>query len=204
MKKLVLSLLAVGCGLSLALAQETAPTPEEQSAMMEEMMTKAKELGSPGDWHAKLNPVIGTWDVETRMWMGGEGSGEPIASKGTATNSWILGGRYVRQEYLGEMMGQPFIGFSLTGYDNYSKKYVSMWIDDMSTMFSTMEGSVDRTGKVFTLYGKMHEPMTGELDKTVKYVLRIVNTDRHVFEIHDTYIGEPNTKVMELTYTRKK
>jgi hypothetical protein len=74
----------------------------------------------------------------------------------------------------------------------------------MSTMYSTMEGSVDRSGKVFTFYGKMHEWSTGELDKTVKYVLRITSDDKHVFEIHDTYIGEPNTKVLELTYTRRK
>ncbi|MGB2958238.1 MAG: DUF1579 domain-containing protein [Bacteroidota bacterium] len=204
MKRLVLFALAITFGLSQVAAQETAPTPEEQSAMMQDMMKKAQELGSPGDWHAKLNPVIGTWDVETKMWMGGEGSGDPMVSKGTTSNSWILGGRYVRQDYKGEMMGQPFIGIGMTGYDNFSKKYVSTWIDDMSTMYSTMEGSVDRSGKVFTFYGKMHEWSTGELDKMVKHVLRITSDDKHVFEIHDTYIGEPNTKVLELTYTRRK
>jgi hypothetical protein len=204
MKKLTLFALAICFGLSPIFAQETAPTPEEQAAMMEEMMKKHQELGSPSEWHAKLNPVIGEWDVETKMWMGGKGSGDPTVSKGSSKNTWIMGGRYVRQDYQGEMMGQPFNGISLMGYDNFSKKYVSMWIDDMSTMFSVMEGSVDRTGKVFTTYGKMHEWMTGELDKTVKYVTRIIDEDKHVFEIHDTYIGEPNTLVLELTYTRKK
>ena len=204
MMKLPILALTLTLGLAAAHSQEAAPTREEQSAMMEEMMKKAQELGSPGEWHAKLNPLVGTWDVETRMWMGGEGAGEPMVSKGNSTNSWILGGRFLRQDFQGEMMGQPFTGIGLTGYDNFSKKYVSMWIDDMSTVLSTMEGSVDRTGTVFTTYGKMHEWTTGELDKTVKYVLRIIDENMHVFEIHDPYIGEPNTKVLELTYTRKK
>jgi hypothetical protein len=67
-----------------------------------------------------------------------------------------------------------------------------------------MEGTFDRSGKVLTMYGKMNEWMTGELGKTVKYVTRVVSKDKHVFEIHDLSIGEPNTKVIEVTYTRKK
>jgi len=68
----------------------------------------------------------------------------------------------------------------------------------------TMEGSANAAGTVFTFYGKSDEPMTGEHGKTIKYVLRIVNNDKHIFEIHDLSIEEPNTKVMEMVYTRKK
>jgi hypothetical protein len=46
--------------------------------------------------------------------------------------------------------------------------------------------------------------MTGEHGKTIKYVTRIVNNDKHMFEIHDLSIEEPNTKVMEMVYTRAK
>jgi len=57
---------------------------------------------------------------------------------------------------------------------------------------------------MLTLYGKMDKPMTGEHNKNVKYVTRIVGPDKHIFEVHDLAIGEPNTKVVEVTYTRKK
>lgn len=95
-------------------------------------------------------------------------------------------------------------GFGLTGYDNYAKMYVGMWVDNLSTTLATMEGTFDRSGKVLTMYGKMNEWMTGELGKTVKYVTSVVSKDKHAFEIHDLSIGEPNTKVIEVTYTRKK
>jgi hypothetical protein len=204
MKKLALLALAFCFGLSLAVAQEQeAPSQEEQAAMMEEMMKKFQELATPGEAHKRLDVMVGSWDVESRMWMGGEGSGEAQTSKGTAEYKWILGGKYLRQDYKGEMMGVPFTGIGITGYDNYAKKYVGMWIDDMSTMISTMHGSAGRTGDVFVMYGPMHEWSTGELDKVVKYVFRIINKDKHVFEIHDEWIVD-NTKVMELTYTRKK
>jgi hypothetical protein len=32
----------------------------------------------------------------------------------------ILGGRFLQQEFAGEMMGGTFLGIGLTGYDNHS------------------------------------------------------------------------------------
>ena len=66
------------------------------------------------------------------------------------------------------------------------------------------EGGFDQSGKVLTTYGKMDEPMTGEHDKNVKYVTRIISPDKFVFEVHDFAMGESNTKVVEVKYTRKK
>ena len=51
----------------------------------------------------------------------------------------------------------------------------------------------------------MDEWLTGEHDKAVKYVFRIINDDKHVFEVHDLGIvdgDKENTKVIEITYTR--
>lgn len=51
-------------------------------------------------------------------------------------------------------------------------------------------------------YGPMDEPLTGENDKPVKYVWRFPDAKTIVFELHDLAIGEPNTKVVEVTYRR--
>jgi hypothetical protein len=192
------------CGM--AWAQEASKKQEPKAQQMpgeEEMMKKWAQVSTPTDAHKKLEDLVGTWEAEAKMWMRGPGS-EPSVTKGSATNSWVLGGRFLRQEYKGEMMGMPFEGIGYTGYDNYNKKYVSYWIDNSTTQMSTMSGVVDQSGKMFTLYGTMDEWTTGENGKTVKYVWRIINKDKHVFEVHDLSIGEPNTKMMELTYTRKK
>lgn len=175
----------------------------QQMPGQEEMMKKWAEVSTPGDAHRKLDDLVGTWDAEMKMWMQGPGS-VPSVTKGTSVNTWVLGGRYLRQEYKGEFMGMPFEGIGYTGYDNHNKRYFSIWIDNSSTQLSTMSGVVDQSGKVFTEYGTMDEWMTGENGKPVKYVTRILSKDKHVFEVHDLAIGEPNTKVMEATYTRKK
>jgi hypothetical protein len=54
------------------------------------------------------------------------------------------------------------------------------------------------------MWGKMDEPMTGERDKLVKYVTRLMGKDKQVFEIHDLVLPEGQTKVMEAVYTRRK
>jgi len=191
---------------SLVRAQEAGKDKNAKPQMppgQEEMMKKWMEVSTPADGHKKLEDLVGTWDVEMTMWGQGPGSA-PTVSRGSAVNSWVLGGRYLRQEFKGEMMGMPFEGVGYTGYDNYNKKYVEFWIDNTTTQMTTMSGVVDHAGKTFTFYGTMDEWMTGENGKPVKYVTRIVSKDKHIFEIHDLAIDGPNTKMMELVYTRKK
>jgi hypothetical protein len=138
------------------------------------------------------------------MWMGGAGSGEPATSSGKATYRWLMEGRWLAQDYSGDMMGMPFTGFALTGYDNFHRQYVGLWIDSMSTALVTMEGGIDRTGKRIELFGRMDEPMLAQIGKTAKYVTQILGDDRFVFEVHDLDIIGGDTKVLELTYERVK
>jgi hypothetical protein len=137
------------------------------------------------------------------MWMKGPG-GEPSISKGTSENKMVLGGRYLQQDFTGEMMGQPFVGTGFTGYDNFNKKYVGFWIDNMSTGMSTMDGVLDKDGKAVTMWGKMDEPATGEKGKKVKYVTRFLDKDTQVFETYDVSAYGDKKPVMEITYKRKK
>lgn len=187
----------------IPLAAASSQTEKEQQAMKDEMMKKWMEVSTPGDSHKKMDDLVGTWDATVSTWMEGPGK-PPTVTKGTSEQKWVLGGRFIQQEMKGEMMGMPFNGMGLMGYDNFNKKYTFVWVDNSSTQMSTSEGTIDPSGKVFTYYGKMDEPMTGEHGKTVKYVSRIVSKDKNVFEIHDLSIPEPNTKVMEIVYTRKK
>ena len=99
-------------------------------------------------------------------------------------------------------MGKPFHGLSFTGYDNAKKKYHNVWMDDMHTAMFTSEGEVGDGGKAITLEGTYHCPLTGEKDKAMKQVIRIISPDKHVFEMHDPSKGK-DSKTMEISYTRK-
>ena len=81
--------------------------------------------------------------------------------------------------------------------------YVGCWADNMGTQMLTMKGMADPSGKVFTYFGEMDEPMLKVIGRTVKYVTRIVDKDTQVFEIFDLHAG-PDYKVVEVTYKRKK
>jgi hypothetical protein len=115
---------------------------------------------------------------------------------------WILDGRFLQEDFNGEFMGKQFQGIGVTGYDNMKKKYVGSWIDSMSTGVFSSEGTADTDGKEFTFQGKMDDPMTGQKNKPFKWVVRILDADKHTFEMHDLTLGE-KSKTMEMTYTRK-
>ena len=176
----------------------TPPAPTK-----EEMMARWREAATPGDAHKHLELFVGTWTVSAKSWMNGPDQ-PPEESKGKAVYEMVFGGRYLRQEFSGSMMEQPFNGVGYTGYDNFNKKYTSFWIDNSGTAMSTMEGNTDDDGKTIVLTGKMDDPVSGVRNKDVKYVLHVIDRNKHVFEVFDlTSVGDKNP-VLQLTYTRSE
>ena len=183
-------------------SQEQAPTQPPGQQDMEEMMAKWKAMNAKGPEHEKFKDMVGTWDTEMTMWMGP--NTEPTVSKGTAVFRLLLDGRYVEQKYRCMMMGEPYEGIGIDGYDRIKQKYVSIWMGSDSTGIFMMEGTADNTGKVFTYYGKMDDPFTGQKDKVVKSIAREIDKDTTVFEMYDNIPGVGEFKNMEIRYMRRK
>lgn len=200
----VLFSLTLALALSSTAQEKKGDAPQQPTqAQMDEMMKKWKDAATPGNPHKMLAELAGTWEAEVKTWMGGPSS-QPTVTKGTSEMKTLLGGRFLEQTVKAEMMGMPFEGTGVTGYDNVKQKYVGTWMDNFGTCILTMSGTADQTGTVITMWGTMDEPTTGERDKLVKYVTRILGKDKHVFEIHDLSLPEGQTKTMEMLYTRKK
>ena len=85
---------------------------------------------------------------------------------------WILGNRYLEEQYAGSFMGQPFTGLGFQGYDNVAKRYVGTWMDTMSTGMMMSTGTMN--GKVIKSTGSMADPLTG---KSSKYTMNMVVAD---------------------------
>ncbi len=164
-------------------------------------MAKAKKFTAPGKHHRELAYFIGKWDVETRMVMPGM---KMPPSKGTAEYKWLIPGRWISSEHKGMMMGTPHQSFSIHGFDNFKKKWVTTWVSTMDTAMNRSEGViVDPTGKVTAQYGTLDEYLTGEHDKPFKTITRRVTNDKFEVEIWDLGIGEAGAIVIKQTFARK-
>jgi hypothetical protein len=156
---------------------------QDQAKAMEAYM----KAGAVTADHQALKYFAGRWKVEAKMWAA---PGAPATeSVNTNEGEMILGGRYVRLIYKGEMMGQPFEGHQISGYDNIAKAYTTFWIDNSSTSFYLLKGTYDAAGKTYTYTGRWTDPLGGE--SPVRMVVRIVSADEYVSE---TYMTMPDGK----------
>ena len=177
-------------------AVATPQMSKEEEAAMAEMM----QLGSPGDGHKVFAGLAGTYDVVAKMWM--NPAAPPMESKGTSTKTVLWDGRYLAEEFSGDMMGAPFQGKSITGFDNQKKKYIGTWMDSMSTAIMYSEGTYDAGSKTLTLTSKMYDPMVKK-EVPIRMVTKFVDPTTHVFEFYGQGPDGKEMKSMEITYKKK-
>jgi hypothetical protein len=173
-----------------ALAQEgQAPpqmTPEQQAEMQAYM-----QAGAPGAPHQALAAQAGSYDLKIKSWH------EP----GGATRKMALDGRVLVEDVSSSMMGTPFTGHGMHGYDNVTGKYWATWNDSMSTGVMLSEGTCDAQG-VCTFTGSWNDPVTkGKI--TARMVSRWTSPTTEVFEMHVPGKDGKEFKMMEITYTKK-
>jgi hypothetical protein len=105
---------------------------------------------------APLASTAGQWKATTTCQM----EGQP-ADKHDATEQVIPinEGKWYWSSYKGSMMGQPFTGHSLMGWDPTSEQYVAFWIDSGSAQFAKVEGQYDAGKKAFEFEGQCIDHM---------------------------------------------
>lgn len=189
--------LASGCVMSAKAGEAQAVAAKDKAAAM--ALEALDRASKPGAYHEHLKALAGRFQQEIRWWI--RPGSEPNISVGLAEVTVIMGGRYVKQQVQGEMAGEPFHGLGLIGYDNQKRKYVSIWIDNLSSGIMSGEGTCDRTGKVFTFVGSFADSVTGK-QKTVRMVTRVVDADHQLFERYESRRDGEEFKTMEISSTR--
>jgi hypothetical protein len=179
-----------------------APVRAQEAMDQEAMMKLWEKYSTPSAHHKDFEKYVGKWNASMKMWM--DPSAPPVESPGSAEYTLLLGGRWLMQNFKGTMMGMPFEGLGLSGYDNFREEYVSTWMDNVSTAGIKITGKRNAETGELTMTGPMDEPMTGERDKTFKAVEKWLGPDSFVFAAYDNIPGKGEVKVMEITYTRMK
>ena len=192
-----LTLVALLLGAPLQ-AQDASKAPEmtpEQKAEMEAYM----KAGAPGPEHKRLASTAGTYDVKVKNWH--EPGGPATEETGSATRMMALDGRILVEQFQGTMMGSPFTGHGMTGYDNVTGKYWSTWNDSMSTGLMVSEGTCDAQ-MACSFTGSWNDAIKKAPVKT-RMTTRWTNPTTEVFEMYGPDKKGTEMKMMEITYTRK-
>jgi hypothetical protein len=184
---------AVLAGISLA------QDPTEGQA---DMMKRMQQMGAPGEAHKVLDHQAGNWEFTAKVW--GPMGGEPTESTGTIEASWIMGGRFLKQEITTTFMDMPIQGVSIDGYDNLAKEYIGIWMDNMGTGIMYFEGSCDAAGKVRTMFAESPNPMNPDQTQETKGVTKIIDDDHFSYEQYMVLPDGTEFKQMDLRATRRK
>jgi len=167
--------------------------PVDSATMMKAMM----DYATVGDMQKMLAASNGTWKGDMNMWEY-EGAA-PMKSPVTEVNTMIMGGRYQSSKNTGNMMGMPFEGQGITGYDNAKKKFVSTWIDNFGTGIMSMEGTWDAATKSMTMTGSMPDICRPGKQCSMREVFTMIDDKTQKLEM---YGPDPKTgkefKTMEI------
>jgi len=188
-----------GAGSAFA-DQKKGAAPKMDAAGEAAMMAEMMKMAAPGPEHKVLEASVGRWKTVSKSY---EGPGDPKVSEGTADYEPILGGRFILSRYHGSMMGMPFEGFSIMGYDRTTKTYEGYWTDTMSTaIFPMSKGTWDDASKTLTFNVDWPNPVAAG---TVPYklVTKYNGNDAMVFTMSTSNEGKA-VPMMEVSYSRVK
>ena len=193
MRKLIAAaLMTAACAACFVAGQVSAEEESGGGFPMPEWTKMGKE-------HESFKKLAGEWDISQKMWM--MPGQPPMESKAFSSSKLLWGGRFVEMDYRGDMMGTPFKGRLLMGFDRVDKKYVSVWMENLSAYMSISYG----TEKDGVITYTMNDPdyMTGQKKKT-QMQMKWVDDDTYTLTfVDDSGAGEPRT-TMQMTYSRKK
>jgi len=158
-------------------------------------------LSRPGPSHKLLEMFAGEWESEISFRSGPDE--ERQVSAGTSSIHWVLGDRFLQEDFQGEASGEKFQGMGLMGYDNGARQFKMVWIDSLNTALAVSSGRYNSERNVFEMTSDVYDPLLGGV-KTVKSVLHIKSPDKYEFSMLDTAPNGREFTSFEMVYTRKK
>ncbi|MCB9065786.1 MAG: DUF1579 domain-containing protein [Chitinophagales bacterium] len=188
MKKLLLLTVTV-----LFATTSFAQSQEEMAAMQQAWM----EFMQPGEVHQLLASYNGKWKAKMTSYMP---DGQSMEMEAAVELSMTMDGRYQKGVYEGEMMGMPFRGVGMTGYNNARKMFENIWIDNTGTGITYSEGKWDARTRTVELKGMMTDAVT-KSQHPFRQVVTLTDENTQSMTMYATKDGK-ESKMMDISYTR--
>ncbi|HEX7502355.1 MAG TPA: DUF1579 family protein [Acidobacteriota bacterium] len=194
MKKVWIAVVAFAVMGVLASAQEKTKEMEGQ-----QRLAAYQAANAPNEHHEFLKKFSGDWGVQMTFWTAP--GKPPVTSRATAMSDVRFGGRFLFISFTGEMMGKPFAGQQIVGYDNMEKMYNTFYMDNTSTHIFVTKGV--RLGDVISETGSWPDPVTGRVSG-VHARTTFLNNDEYRYEQFMVQDDGTEVKMLELRCQRKK
>lgn len=176
-----------------------------QMAKAEASMPASARLAMPGAQHKWLDPLIGRWDVEMKVYFA---PGQPpvVGNDLRATREWVLGGRYLREELTGTFAGNPSNRIATLGFNNLDERWELSTVDTFEPGQMWYAGQAIGTPKGFSVYGESTEAGMGSQPsgrkRDLRFDIEMVNADKNIQRIFVKYPAMPEQLFVEQTFTR--
>ncbi len=155
----------------------------------------------PSKEHEALKVMEGTWDYV--MKSPAMGPDHPAGEyKGTEVCTPVGGFWMVFDIKTPDMGGMPWHGHGSIGYDPVKKKYVGHFINSMSPLSMTGEGTMDAAGRVMTMTWSSHGP-DGK-PATMREVFEQKDNDHATMTMYGSGPDGKEMVYFSIAYTRKK
>lgn len=155
-----------------------------------------QQMPQPTAEHKKLKELVGTWKVACKFYM--EPGQPPMETEAKETVE-MNGEFWAICKFESNMMGMPFTGRSVMGFEPDTGKYVSTWIDSMSPSLCVFRGS--QKGDTLTMEGEFFSCMTNSVLKH-RITEKQVGKNERVFEMFATMPDGNEIKMMTNHYRR--
>lgn len=192
---LVLSLFVTACAARLGAGDRDGVsavglTPGEWAA-----------LSKPGPSHRLLESFVGEWDVKLTFWSEPKSHGQ--SSIGHSQISWVLGNRFLQEQFSGTIAGEQYRGIGIMGYDNGSRRFKTVWADSLNTALTTSSGRFYPDTNTLVLESEVYDPLVSGV-KTVQSKLQIESPNSYTFVMTDTSPEGKQFTSLEMRYQRKQ
>ncbi len=152
----------------------------------------------PGDAHKRLAALVGNWT--TRIKSMERAGATPVESTGTASFAMIMDGRFLVENFTSKTPAGDFIGMGLQGYNNMSKEYEEVWVDNMSTGMANFSGTWDEEMQAFKWSGTFSNPMQGGTT-AAKSIMKKISDTQYEYTMMEAR-GDKHFKALEIIYTK--
>lgn len=158
-----------------------------------------EEYPKPGPEHDLLKQMTGEWDAKmTCNFPGTEGA---IETTGSYNAKMDVGGFFLIGDFKSEFFGQPFKGHSITGYNQFEKKYTGVWVDSMGPFLYNTTAEFSKDGKTYT--EKMNGPGPDGKPINFRSVIEIKDDDHMQMTMYMIGEDDKESQMMKIDYTRK-